>query len=487
MRTVVVQRHRLRQVADLHLPGGRRVPTETVADLLDEAGVPDGFPFVVDDDGDPGGCWSVNLYLLAAHAQRALLLDSMRKFHVYHLARLLRFVRRLRARSGALGSGMSLEAWLAAHGEPSVDLTDVAQDELIAYRDARKPLVEPSTINTEMGCISAFYSYAAAAGWTTTDVVPRWRGRNTLMVREHRVRRARFLTSLQTTHFLEVGLRGDGAAPPTHPSSPQRDYTYGLTLATSGLRREEAALLLDIEVPTSAEMPTSGLHTFDRSGKGGVVREVHFTSDLVREVDRYRVTERASAVERHQRSLRRRLQSGKLLVVDGARTERGLPFIWIDGHKRPAVRLSDEDRARAVRINDDGTLEPLGLFIGTGLPLCLGYWNQLFKDARDRVFERGGPHQPPAHITVSPHTLRHSFAVAALAKFMAAEGKRTGDPYKPVASAMLTVKRLLGHASLETTQIYLYAAEHWNDELPSALRSIAAETVGDRNHDGRDV
>jgi len=39
------------------------------------------------------------------------------------------------------------------------------------------------------------------------------------------------------------------------------------------------------------------------------------------------------------------------------------------------------------------------------------------------------------------------------------------------------VQQLLGHASVETTQQYLFAAENWHEELPTTLRRAAAELV----------
>lgn len=487
MRIVVIDR-RLLGDEPLPLPKGQRFDPVFALAVFDERGLPDGFPFAVDDDGGVSGCRYLNQYLIDAHAQRAFDLGNMRRFHVYHLARLLRYLRRSRAERLAEQAGLPVEDWLAENGEPKVDLIEANREDLVGYRDSRKGAVESTTLDTEMGCLSSFFRYATASKWIPVNPVPHWGDRNTLMSGQRKVRQARFLTAPQTGHFLDVGLRGDGAVGEVRPAAPERDYVYGLLLATTGLRREEGAFLLDNEVPPLAEMPADGVHSFHRTGKKGVTRAIYVTAEVARAVDLYRQTERIALVRRHQPSLRRLRRQGRLVVVDGFTRLRGHPAVVVDGHARSTLTLTDEDRARAVRILDDGTIEPLGLFVGRGLPPVLAYWNELFSDARDRVFERGDPDRPPAHITVTPHTLRHTFAVRMLAALMKEGRERAGDPYLLLANPVLTVKELLGHADVSTTYDYLYAAETWQEEVPRALRSIAAGLVGHTSDDpGEDV
>jgi integrase len=464
----------------LVLPGGEsHDPADTVA-VLDRLGLPDGFPFVLDDDGRADGCHYLNQYLLDAWAQRAFDLDSMRRFHVYNLARFLRFLRRSQAHSEAGRS--SPEGWMEVHGEPKLDLTDATRDSLISYRDARAPLVEASTLRTELGCITAFYSYATKTGWVNSDPVPRWGAaqRNMLLPRTHRPRVEKFLSESQTRHFLEYGLRGDGAGAAA-PAFPERDYSYGLLLVTTGLRREEAAFLLDGEIPLPGDMPPSGVESFPRTGKKGFTRTVYITSELIKGIDLYRRIERPGLVKAAQPRLRRLRREGRLFVVDTVTTHRGRPVVLIDGHRIPMARLSNEQRAIAVRVQDGGTLDPLGLFLARGgLPPAVMYWNELFADARDRVDAIGAEERPPAHITVSPHTMRHTFAVRMLAALMREGRDRENDPYFLLVNPLLTVQQLLGHASLQTTQQYLFAAEQWHEELPAGLRRAAASLVNTR-------
>lgn len=479
MRTVVVKRSTLTQVS-FDLLDGCPYGGAKVVDLLDLLSIPDGFAFVTDDDGTLDGCQHLNQYLFDAHDQQAYDAKSLREFHMYNLGRLLRYLRRSRAHERANREGIPTSDWVALHGEPKVDLTDASRADLQAYVSARAKTLAPTTLQTEASCLINFYRYAVEKGWMDYDPVPRWNGRSTLAPRANRVSRvSKFLTGPQTTHFLTVGLRADGASPDARPASPERDYCYGLLLATTGLRREEAGLLLDRELPYPKDMPSDGVHAFERSGKGGVARYVYVTDEAARAIDLYRQTERATKIAKAQPLLRRKLRAGDLIVTDGLTTFRGKPTVIVEGRKVALVNFTDENRARAVRINDDGTIEPLGLFLAQGgLPPSLKYWDDLFRDARDRVHDAGHGDRPPAHVTVGPHTMRHTFAVRMLAGLMR-QGQQVGDDaYQFLANPVLTVKELLGHASVETTHRYLYAAETWRDEVPTALRVVATETVG---------
>jgi integrase len=454
-------------------------PAETVA-VFDRLGLPDGFPFVLDDDGRADGCHFLNQYLLDAWDQRAFALDSVRRFHIYNLGRFLRSLRASRADAHAANARVSTEQWLAENGEPKVDLTDATRHDLVAYRDARALLLEPSSLRTEMGCISAFYRYAHQRGWIATDPVPRWgqANRNTLLPRTRRARVEKFLSEAQTRHFLEAGLRGDGPVTDGAPAFPERDYVFGLLLATTGLRREEAGLLLDGEIPTLPLMPPSGVDRLVRRGKGGVSRSVYVTTELVSALTLYRNVERPAIIEAAQPRLRRMRREGQLFVVDDVTVRNGALMLRRVKANIIAERLPDEDRARAVHVLPDGRIEPLGLFLARGgLPPAIAYWNEIFADARDRVDAYGSADRPPAHITVAPHTMRHTFAVRMLAALMREGEDRANDPYFLLVNPLLTVQQLLGHASVETTQQYLFAAENWHEELPTTLRRAAAELV----------
>jgi integrase len=439
-----------------------------VAGILDRRGIPDGFPFVVDDDGGMRGCRFVNAYLLEALRQDAYALRGLRNNHLYHLVRLLRFVREGRAAGGE---------------EPLLDLTDVTRQDLLEYRRGRQEAVRDTSWQAESGAVSVFFGYAKSAGWMDADPVPRWgaRRRNTFRGRAVITRQVRFLTESQLRLFLDAGLRGDAPADPGwRPAYPERDYALGLVLAATALRREECGLLLDCEIPRPEDIAAGGVAEFTRYGKGGRPRTVYVAVELAREIDLFRRCERAMIVETAQRSLRRRRRDGVLLVADGVIPgPDGRPRLKIEGRLVKPELLGNADRARAVRVLPDGTIEPLALFTGrTGLPPGLQHWDTVFADARLRVAGTGHPDLPPPHLAVSPHVMRHTFAVRMLSGLMRLGRERAANPYLLLANPVLTVQQLLGHASPDTTQRYLFAAERYTDELPAALREHVATAAG---------
>lgn len=480
MRIVEVDRSKLLR-GNVCVPGAEPVTAEWVAAVLDRHAIPDGFPLVIDDVGTLAGCRSINQYLLDALDQNGFDLGSMRHFHVYNLARLLRFLRRRRAALAAVEAGVDVEDWLREHGEPRLDLTDATRADLNAYKASRELEVQRQSWKTEAGCLSGFYTYATQMGWIDRDPVSRWGNRNTFAGRAVTNRTVKFLTEDQLRLFLNCGLRGDAPADPASlPAYPERDYAFGLVLAATGLRREEGALLLDAEVPPPEGMPAGGVRPFTRYGKGGRPRTIYVTLELVRAIDVYRSTEREAIIRAAQPRLRRMRRVGELFMVDRlSGDQQGRLRLLAGGHWMLAERLDNERRQRAARQRDDGTIEPLALFVGRGgLPLSIKYWNAIFTDAHTRASALHHDARPPAHLTVSPHVLRHSFAVRMLSALMREGRDRSGDPYHLLANPVLTVMQLLGHASVETTQHYLFAAERYSVELPAALRSLLAGSVG---------
>lgn len=480
MKRIVVDFRALAE-ASLALPGlpGQLAGGDVVT-MLERLGVPDGMPFLIDDGGSLASCAAVNGYLLDAVRQGGLDLGSVRDFHSYSLARALRFIRLNRATVAAQADGISVDDWLADHGEPGIDLTSATRDDLVAFKSARVESVSAGRWNNEVSSLAGFFDYAVRKGWIERSPIPRWgsASRNTLVVRDRPIQQPKYLTEKQLRHFLVHGLRCDGAPQPARYR--ERNYAYGVLLATTGMRREEGARLLSCEIPTSGVMPSNGVWPFVRVGKGGIPRHVFVTQELVDAIDFYRRGERKTAVEKAQKSLRRARNDNRLLVFDGIEaSNEGAPLLVKGSRRIPVERLSDEDRVRAVRITDSGEIEPLALFVSRyGVAFALKEWNEIFAEARTRLAELGHPDRPPSFIKVAPHTFRHTYAVRMLAALMRVGRETANDPYVLLANPVLTVTQLLGHADVSTTQQYLYAAERYTEELPTALRAVAANSVG---------
>lgn len=431
---------------------------------FDRLAIPDGTPFALDTGGNPHPVDDINDYVVSAVRARAFQLVTA-KSTAYHLLRALRFVRTRASEPSSAGAPLRL--------------VEATTDDIVAYRDHRRTHISARSWNTELSALSAFFDWAVADGHIDRNPVPRWgaRQRSTLKAREELLAAPRFLTERQLRAFLNLGLRGDG-----QPSMRlgERDYAFGLALVSTGLRREEAAMLLDLEVPTLSRMPSDGVHEFTRYGKLGRPRRVFVTSELAQAMDLYRSTTRRHLIEHAQPTLRRRRRADQLLIVDHVRTDaRGRTTFIIDGAAVLPELLSNADRQRAVTLAADGSIEPLGLFVTRfGLPARMASWNAVFSAAEERIRNDETLDQPPAHLRVTPHTMRHTFAVRMLAALMRLGRERASNPYHLLASPLITVQQLLGHASPETTRRYLIAAETYDDLLPSALREHAAKAIG---------
>jgi integrase len=446
--------------ASIKISSSVELPWKHVVSTLDRLDVPDGTPFVVDEDGSLGCLANLNHYLLEASRQGAYRGNGLRQNHVSNLVRLLRFTR-------------------SRHGR--VDLTATTRADLIAYRDSRRPELAPTSWNTELSAIAQFFSYAKDVGWISSSPVPTWgtRNRSTLNERISAHRRERFLSESQSRFFLEVGLRGDAPSPPElRPRNAERDYTYGLTLLSTGLRRQEANLLLNSEIPTAASLHPRGVESFVRTGKGGVQRDVWVTDALVDVIDLYRATERERVIRAAQPRLRLMRRNGSLLMADGDPAEGEHVTVSISGKKYKAENISDELRAITAYERPDGVIEPLTLFVVEGgRAPALKTANQIFNDAMNRVSGMDHPDRPPAHIEVTPHVFRHTFAVRMLAALMRQGLETAGNPYELLASPIFVVQELLGHANIETTHRYLFAAERYSEQLPTALREAVAMSL----------
>lgn len=226
-------------------------------------------------------------------------------------------------------------------------------------------------------------------------------------------------------------------------------------------------------------MHPSGVHTFKRRGKGGVERDVWLTDALVDIVDLYRATDRATIIERAQPRLRRRRREDRLLIVEQTLDSHGRPLLIVDGLRCRPLLFTDAQRANAVTVRPDGRLEPLALnVVEGGLPPAMRTINNVFAEAGRRLAALDHPDLPPNHLDVTPHVMRHTFAVRTLAGLMRTGRERYDNPYHLLASPEFVVQQLLGHSDVATTQVYLGAAYRYHEELPIALRDAVAKAVG---------
>lgn len=85
------------------------------AEVFDEQRVPDGLPFLLDDDLTVGNCTRINIYLSEAARQHALEILTLRNDVVGPLRRLLHFVRAQRGSNVCLTEAAMAQVVLAQH------------------------------------------------------------------------------------------------------------------------------------------------------------------------------------------------------------------------------------------------------------------------------------------------------------------------------------------------------------------------------------
>jgi integrase len=263
----------------------------------------------------------------------------------------------------------------------------------------------------------------------------------------------RWLEPDRLAFFLAVGLGGllpDGSEDSAFVGrNAARNRAFGELLAASGVRAQEGSYLLVHELP-AADGPRDRLVALNVPGaiaKGGVPRRTIVSTAALRMIESYVRIERSAVGGGWS-------PAGALEVrdttADGGCVE-GRWARWgaVDVHAR--ARLAE---------NGAAITWPLS---AVGGPMV--DWSDVFARAteRCRAFEPGFPR-------VTPHTLRHTFAVHTLRRLVSQTVRRVReheeDPaldvlagYWRIHDPLLALRDLLGHASVTTTQVYLHAVD----------------------------
>ena len=146
--------------------------------------------------------------------------------------------------------------------------------------------------------------------------------------------------------------------------------------------------------------------------------------------------------------------------------------------------LGPRERRRLLVAGRHGGAEPASLLLAhdTGLPINSGYWNGVMRKARKRCLRFG------RSIAVSPHVLRHTYAVHSLSKFIAASiehslalqhGKPGERAYEVMfGDALQMLRDALGHVSVTTTYLYLHSVRDSRRIVNQAAVSLAKDVMG---------
>ncbi|MFE0023321.1 tyrosine-type recombinase/integrase [Amycolatopsis sp. NPDC059021] len=358
--------------------------------------------------------------------------------------------------------------------------------------DPDGPLVAAATWNRELTGVNQFFRWAVWAGHVPTNPIPQqarraapvtagWAGRSTLdeqrpatVARDTSAARVQWLPAASYRRWRDVGVRGFTAHGLPEPGFrgrwAGRNAVFCDLMIRTGLRLSEQAALTIVEVPR--ERDGAAYQPFwlpEAIAKGGSARTVYVpgsvVSDLVayRDCDRVEVIERARAEGRYARIRR------PLVVEDPyCRTPRATA---VGGQRVKVASLTGEQRLRLLVETEEG-LEPAAWWLGEhGLPLSVARWKKMFEEANDRC------RAVSVALAVHPHMLRHSFAVITLEQLqrghLAALGglsdEQRGHYVRVFGDPLDWVRRLLGHRSVVSTQIYLHTLAELEAQTRRAL------------------
>ncbi|TRW44391.1 tyrosine-type recombinase/integrase [Georgenia yuyongxinii] len=416
--------------------------------------IPDGLPFVLDDEMRPVedlNAWLRSLRGRGCHSPRTW---------TGYADDVLAWARFLQSR----------DRWL-------FDDLDSLKDAVSDYREVRLQgdadevfqVVGASAWNRAVSAMENFYGWAVEVGKISAPPfnykvlrLPRYqRSSDTLKLNLARAKPGSPLATLRhldgdyADMFIAVGL--GGATPTGQPDDDfrgrlaTRNRAMGELVRRSGLRRQEFSNLLVWEVPQPAGpfQDHISLPVPQKIAKGARARTTWITSTALEAVTDYVSLERPLHTDGSSWMPQR-----PLMVTDATRDGGTINGRWVRWS-----HLTIPQRRRLVAPDGGSGL----LFVrSTGAPVSESNWRYTFNTAADRCrqFDTDFP-------TVTPHMLRHTFAVetlneltrGALARAERLAELSGADPLLIAIlrrkDPLLILRDLLGHRSLQTTEVYL--------------------------------
>lgn len=462
----------------------RRVPASSAADDLTREtyastnSLPDGMPLLLDDRWRPVEPWLTYFRIVSGATGKS----TVRNYGY---------------------DAFRFASFLAAR---ETDVVHATAADIVAYResrltDAERP-VSPATWQREVVVIRGIYNLLTQTGVISREPWITIGRSSALRLPWSSDPDIRPLTRAQWSVFRDVGLRGQkvsgGMDSSWRGQSALRSTTGAELAVTTGMRVSEFSTLLDPELPGPSGMGTSVL--LEACAKYQKRRRVSIPASTLRTADLYRQTERRTIVRRSAASLWARRD--ELFVVDELDSASGVVRGRLGGRLRTwRLHLLPPQLRRIAVIEREYGLEALGLFVGRGgLPISLRAWHATFEIASSRAIELAPDQLGGRRARVTPHDLRHTFAVVMLKALtelaLAREADRRDGSLGPATlsehisiNPRLTVQRLLGHSNPATTMIYLRyiedtdalvqdVFESWNNESTSFAEAVLA----DRRH-----
>jgi site-specific recombinase XerD len=385
------------------------------------------------------------------------------------------------------------------------EVWQATRDDVDNYHRARRHddatnRISAASWNRAVAALDKLYHWAIEDGiisespFAYRDVwrrLPSGRGRTIIVARNQAYERAakrsdvKFITMEDYGHFRRVGLQGlavDGSERRgARDRNGGRNALFADLLISTGLRLEEASSLLACEVEEAIRAIVGDKQVAFRLPaaltKGDKGRTIRIPAKLLARLRSYLEVERANGVAKFQ-------------ARDGSQRMRGAIMVNIEGciievmsrhGSRVPLRLENvtpDERRRLVLCDRSGkAVEPASFWLSEiGLPIAPNSWEAVFARASRRCQDAG------LAIDVSPHQLRHSFAVHMLDMLIrqrfgdvSNEADLSGAAYRRLlGDPLLQVQRLLGHSSLATTYIYLDHLAACHDTIDTAAEELFA-------------
>jgi site-specific recombinase XerD len=309
------------------------------------------------------------------------------------------------------------------------------------------------------------------------------------LVRHQAWRPPRPLSAEEFLFFRDVGLRGWLPGGKPDPASRKRtgfrDAVMGNVLFGSGLRIEEASTLLRPEVLSMSFARGDGAAAHGLAApcaKGNRSREIYVPALTVAELLEYDTFDRANAVELARRG---GIYCGIRCPTPVVLHRNGRSYVvrGNSGEPRALASFGPATRGRLVEEHGGVLRDPAWFFLTErGRPLPTAYWWKIFERASVRCRSLGW------NLDVSPHDLRHSYAVHTLAKLRAemirtlearASGAGGAEAYDEVITDPLwELKTRLGHADVATTYLYLEHLPERHEIRKRVETGISGEIYG---------
>lgn len=386
---------------------------------------------------------------------------------------------------GFLGTQDPAVTWLEATEDDFIDFKNRRTNRLVFPEDA----VSGATWNKAVFALRGLYDWAIrrkipiSPNGPAIQVSPVPGGRGALRVPGSRANAAfvrtdrdRWIVPGTYRLWREVGLRGRFAErvgerewragmedPAFRVRNSIRNSAFADFLYSTGLRVQEAGALLLAELPAEgcieSKLPAA-ITKYSRA------RMWYGAPTIVRTVRAYIRVARAAAVRRAIREGRYDSIEDIIWITEVRRSKKGTFEAIRDDGVALALNDAKPDLRRRLFWLQDGRPEPMALWLSeNGMPFNHESWNDVFDAANERLWteiEATGALLND-ELTVTPHSLRFSFALALAVQLHQRLDDRhgwdetvaygDGTRYEEV---FRTVKDVLGHRSVETTKsVYL--------------------------------